>query len=360
MPAVYQTLRHNVNLTSHGRLTFGSENAMPPTKYRLLACLKENPGRWVSGESISDQLGISRTAVWKQINSLKGDGHKIQSAPRKGYRLEQAADILSAQEIAACLTTRIMGRPSIVVFKQTDSTNHQAKLLAGRGAPEGTIVLAESQTSGRGRRGRTWLSPAGEGLCLSIILRPPLTPAQAPQITLMTAVAVSQTLADAGVQANIKWPNDILVEDKKIAGILTEISTDMDQVDWVIVGMGLNVNTPAHRMPAAIRGLATSIQIQKGQGTSRTELLVNLLQKFEACYQQLKVEGFGPIMEQWRRMSDIIGRQVYVDVMGTRHRGTVAAVDDDGVLVLRDTEGRFRRIFSGDVTRVRPEASGSE
>lgn len=328
---------------------------MPPTKYRLLACLKENSGRWVSGESISNQLGISRTAVWKQIHSLKSDGHRIRSAPRKGYRLDQAADILSAEEISACLTTRIMGRPSIVAFKQTDSTNQQAKLLAGQGASEGTIVTAESQTSGRGRRGRTWLSPVGQGLCLSIILRPPLTPAQAPQITLMTAVAVARTLGNAGVQANIKWPNDILVEDKKIAGILTEISTDMDQVDWVIVGLGLNVNTPAYQVPAAIRGQATSMQIQKGHPLSRTELLGDLLYNFEVCYEQLKTEGFGPIMEQWRRMSDIIGRQVYVDVMGTRHWGTVAAVDDDGVLILEDAEGRTRRIFSGDVTRVRPQ-----
>jgi BirA family transcriptional regulator, biotin operon repressor / biotin---[acetyl-CoA-carboxylase] ligase len=333
---------------------------MAPTKYRLLACLKVNPGRWISGESISAQLGISRTAVWKQINSLRSDGHEIQSAPKKGYRLEKAADILAAEEISSGLKTRIMGRPSIVVFKQTDSTNQQAKLLAGKGAPEGTVVLAESQTSGRGRRGRTWLSPAGQGLCLSIILRPPLTPAQAPQITLMTAVAVARTLANAGIQANIKWPNDILVEDRKIAGILTEISTEMDQVDWVIVGLGLNVNTPARQIPPDIRGQATSIWIQKGHGLSRTELLVDLLQDFEACYEQLKTGGFGPIMAQWRRMSDIIGRQVYVDVMGTRYCGTVAAVDDDGVLILKDTDGQIRRIFSGDVTRVQSQSPGRE
>lgn len=330
---------------------------MPSTKYRLLACLREFPGQWVSGESISNQLGISRTAVWKQINNLRGDGYKIQSATRRGYRLDQVADFLSADEIAASLTTRIIGRPSVMVFTETDSTNRQAKLLAGQGAPEGTIVMAESQTSGRGRRGRSWLSPAGQGLCLSIVLRPPLTPAQAPQITLMTAVAVARTLKNSGVPANIKWPNDILVEDRKIAGILTEISTEMDQVDWVIVGLGLNVNTTARQMPAAIRGQATSMQIQKGRSLSRTELLCDLLQNFEDCYEQLKKEGFGPIMEQWRRMSDIIGRQVHVDVMGTQHRGTVAAVDDDGVLILEDADGRTRRIFSGDVTRVRSQGA---
>jgi BirA family biotin operon repressor/biotin-[acetyl-CoA-carboxylase] ligase len=328
---------------------------MLPTKYHLLVHLKKKTGQWVSGETISNALGISRTAVWKQIHSLIGDGHEIQSAPRKGYRLEQAADILTAAEITARLSTRIMGRPSIRIFTQTDSTNQQAKLLAAQGAPEGTVVAAESQTKGRGRRGRTWLSPAGQGICLSIVLRPPLTPAKAPQITLMAAVAVARTLENAGIRANIKWPNDILVENMKIAGILTEISADMDQVDWVIVGLGLNVNTPSREIPADLRGQATSMQIQTGHPHSRTELLCGLLQDFESCYEQLKVEGFGPIMDQWRRMSDIIGRQVYVDVMGARHHGTVAAVDDDGVLVLEDTEGRTRRFFSGDVTRVRPQ-----
>jgi BirA family transcriptional regulator, biotin operon repressor / biotin---[acetyl-CoA-carboxylase] ligase len=328
---------------------------MPPTKYRLLARLKDASGQWVSGESISVQLGISRTAVWKQVNSLKSDGHRIQSAPRKGYRLEREADILSADEISACLTTRTMGRPSIAVFRQTDSTNLQAKQLAARGAPEDTVVVPTPQTTVRRPRGRTWLSPAGQGLCLSIILRPALSPAQAPQITLMTAVAVARTLRNKGIQAGIKWPNDILVRDRKIAGILTEISMEMDRVDWVIVGLGLNINTPARRMPAAIRGQATSMQIQTGRPLRRVEMLGDLLQTFETCYDQLNIEGFGPIMEQWRRMSDIIGRQVYVDVMGTRHYGRVAAVDDDGVLILEDAEGRTRRIFSGDVTRVRSQ-----
>jgi BirA family transcriptional regulator, biotin operon repressor / biotin---[acetyl-CoA-carboxylase] ligase len=331
---------------------------MRTTKYRLLARLKEEPGQWVSGESISNQLGISRTAVWKQIHSLRSDGHRILSAPRKGYRLEHVADLLTSEEITACLATRVMGRPSVTILRQTDSTNLQAKILASQGAPEGTVVAAESQTIGRGRRGRIWLSPAGQGLCLSIILRPWLPPARAPQITLMTAVAVAQTLKNAGVRAHIKWPNDILVEGKKIAGILTEISTEMDQVDWVIVGLGLNVNSSAEQIPEPIRGLATSMQIEIGHPTSRAALLGDLLLNFERCYGQLKTEGFSPLMERWRRMSDIIGRQVYVDVLGTRHCGTVVTVDDDGVLILEDAQGQTQRIFSGDVTRVRSQESG--
>ncbi len=327
---------------------------MTTTRYRLLACLKENLGQWVSGESISNQLGISRAAIWKHINSLKNDGHLIQSAPKKGYCLSQAADLLSPEEISGALGTRIMGRPSVVIFKETDSTNLQAKILASRGAPEGTVVVADTQTQGRGRRGRSWFSPAGQSIYTSIILRPPMAPAQAPRITLMTAVAVARTLRDIGLDARIKWPNDILVKGKKIAGILTEISTEMDLVDWVVVGLGLNVNTPADQMPPEIRPIATSMQIQKGRPVSRIELLCTLLENFETGYEQLKTEGFGPIMEQWRQMTDIIGQRVYVDVMETRYFGTVAAVDDDGVLILKDDQGRTRRIFSGDVGKVRP------
>jgi BirA family biotin operon repressor/biotin-[acetyl-CoA-carboxylase] ligase len=327
---------------------------MTGNRHRLLTYLKENLGQWVSGESISNQLGISRTAIWKHINSLKDDGHLIQSAPKKGYCLARAADLLSPEEISGRLDTRFIGRPSVLVFKETDSTNLQAKILASQGAPEGTVVTAETQTQGRGRRGRSWFSPVGQSIYASIILRPPMAPAQAPQITLMTAVAVVRALRGAGMDARIKWPNDVLIEGKKIAGILTEISTEMDLVDWVVVGLGLNVNTPADQMPPEIQPIATSVQIQKGGPFSRIELLCALLKNFEDCYELLKTDGFGPIMQQWRQMTDIIGQRVHVDVMETRHFGTVAAVDDDGVLILKDDQGRTRRIFSGDVGKIRP------
>ena len=167
---------------------------MTTNRQRLLNYLKENLGLWVSGQVISNQLGISRAAICKHIKRLKDDGHLIQSAPKKGYCLAQAADLLSPEEIAGGLNTRFMGRPSVVVFRETDSTNLQAKILAIQGAAEGTLVATETQTQGRGRRGRTWFSPAGQSICISMILRPTMAPAQAPQITLMTAVAVARTL----------------------------------------------------------------------------------------------------------------------------------------------------------------------
>lgn len=327
---------------------------MSTTKQKLIRYLKKSPQQWVSGQQISDRLGITRTAIWKHIKTLKEEGYTILAAPRKGYCLEKAADLLSADDIRACLNTRFMGRDRIICLAQTDSTNSQAKRLAAEGAAEGTVVVAESQISGRGRRGRSWFSPAGQSIYASIILRPPMAPSQAPRITLMTAVAVARALQEAtGLTAKIKWPNDILIADKKIAGILTEITTEMDAVDYVVVGLGVNVNTTAADMPSDIRSIATSVRIESGSRFSRADLFCSLLHHFESSYDTLQRDGFKPIMAQWREMSDIIGRPVYVDVLDVRHSGIVEAVDDDGVLILKDDSGRLHRIFSGDVTRVR-------
>jgi BirA family biotin operon repressor/biotin-[acetyl-CoA-carboxylase] ligase len=327
---------------------------MSDTRKQLIKYLKATPRQWVSGQQISDRLGITRAAIWKHVKALKDEGHTIASAPRKGYRLEKTADRITADDIRACLETRIMGRDRIVCLAQTDSTNSRAKHLAAEGAAHGTVVVAESQTGGRGRRGRSWFSPAGQSIYASIILRPPMAPSRTPQITLMTAVAVARALQEAtGLNATIKWPNDILIADKKIAGILTEITTEMDAVDYVVVGLGVNVNTTAADMPPDIRPIATSVRIESGSRFSRADLLCSLLHHFESGYDTLQREGFKPIMVQWREMSDIIGRPVYVDVLDIRHTGVVEAVDDDGVLVLKDDNGQLHRIFSGDVTRLR-------
>ena len=330
---------------------------MPTTRQRLLQHLKKSPGQLISGQQISNQLGISRTAVWKHINRLKQDGHAIDAAPRKGYRLTRAADLLDAEEIQSGLATRIMGQPGVTVLAETDSTNQQAKAMAAQGAPEGTLVVADTQTQGRGRRGRDWFSPPGRSIHASIILRPLMAPAQAPRITLMSAVAVARTLIEsAGLAATIKWPNDILIDGRKIAGILTEISTEMDQIDYVVVGLGINVHTRQEELPAEIAPLATSIGIEGGANLTRTQLLCALLLQFEACYRQLVDHGSLPIMKQWRRMTDIIGQKVDVDILDTRYTGIVQTVDDDGVLILKDDQGAIRRILSGDVTRMRSQS----
>ena len=245
-----------------------------------------------------------------------------------------------------------------MLFSVTNSTHALARQIIAEMDEESqklgaTLILADSQERGEGRGDRGWESPPG-GLYMSW-LRSGIKAETIAQLPMLAAAAAHHALSDLGISdLRIKWPNDILIGDRKIAGILTEISTEMDLVDWVVVGLGLNVNTPAHRMPPEIRDIATSVRIQKGRPVSRVGLLCALLESFEACYEQLKAEGFGPIMEQWRQMTDIIGQRIHVDVMDTRHIGTVAAVDDDGVLILQDDQGQVHRIFSGDVTRVRP------
>jgi BirA family biotin operon repressor/biotin-[acetyl-CoA-carboxylase] ligase len=323
-------------------------------KDQLLYYLKQQKGSWVSGELLSREMAISRAAIWKHIRGLKQDGYVIESSPKKGYLLREAPDFLLPEEIRDGLCAINFGRKEIFYFKEIDSTNEKAKSLAAEGAPEGTLVVAESQTKGRGRRGRGWFSPFGEGIYISLILRPSIAPNEAPKITLMTAVVVAEALLAMipSLSVRIKWPNDILVNGKKMAGILTEISTEMDLVEFIVIGLGVNVNMNIDRFPKEIRGQATSILISTGSHFSRSAIVKAYLQYFEKYYGIFKKNGFETVMRRWRGLSDIIGQKVMVDVMGEKHVGDVMNVDNNGILILKDDRGRIQRIFSGDVILV--------
>ena len=324
------------------------------TNDQLLLYLKENQGSWVSGELISNNLSVSRAAIWKHIRKLKDEGYVIESAPKKGYLLSKASDPITADEIKEGLCTKVFGKKNIIYLKETDSTNTRAKELAAQGAPEGTMVIAEKQTKGRGRRGRNWFSPPGGGIYFSLILRPAISPGETPRITLMTAVVLAETLISLiKLKLKIKWPNDILVNGKKLAGILTEISTEMDAVNYIIVGLGMNVNTRFEIFPQEIKENATSILIEKGKQFPRVRLIQNYLKLYEQYYDMFKKNNFEPIMKRWRELADIIGKQIRVDVIGKTHIGKVIDVDNDGVLILKDDHGGLQRIFSGDVTLAR-------
>ncbi|MBU4389186.1 MAG: biotin--[acetyl-CoA-carboxylase] ligase [Proteobacteria bacterium] len=324
------------------------------TKDQLLLYLKENQGSWVSGELISNNLSVSRAAIWKHIRNLKEEGYVIESASKKGYLLSESSDPITADEIRQGLCTKVFGKKNIIFLNETDSTNTRAKELAAQGAPEGTLVIAEKQTEGRGRRGRSWFSPPGGGIYFSLILRPVISPGETPKITLMTAVVLAETLISLmKLKLRIKWPNDILVNGKKLAGILTEISTEMDAVNYIIVGLGLNVNTQFEQFPQDIKGNATSILIENGKQFPRVKLIQHYLKLYEIYYDMFKNNDFEPIMKRWRELADIIGKQIRVDVIGKTHIGKVVDVDNDGVLILKDDQGRLQRIFSGDVTLAR-------
>lgn len=324
------------------------------TRNKLLELIKKHQGKWLSGESLSRQLAVSRAAIWKHIRTLRDEGYVIHGSTKKGYLLHRNADRLVPDEIGSGLETRIISQKKIIHYDTADSTNLCAMELAAEEAPEGTLVVAETQTGGRGRRGRTWFSPADDNIYASLVLRPAIPPSQAPIITLMIAVALAETLRKQfGLPALIKWPNDVLISDKKIAGILTEISSDMDRIDYMVIGLGVNVNTQAADFPIDIENLATSVRIASGNKVSRVALLRNILESIDACYTEFQTKGFSPIMNRWHQYNNIIGQRVTVDVLGTRFIGKVENVDDDGVLMLRTDEGDLRRIFSGDVNRLR-------
>ena len=321
------------------------------TKEILLEELKHGQDAWVSGQLLSERLAMTRSAVWKQVAALREEGYEIEAVPRKGYRLNGVPDLLLMQEIGDGLATRVFGRTQMRYFRQTDSTNLRAKELAAQGAPEGTLVVAERQTHGKGRRQRVWFSPLQQGIYASLILRPAIAPTEAPRMTLLAAVAVADTLlALTPLEATIKWPNDILVRNRKIAGILTEVSTGMDAVDYMVVGLGLNVNIPADDFPEAIRPQATSILAETGAVFSRSLLLRRYLEKFEHYYDIIHDQGFEPVLRRWKALTEMLGRRVRVDMIGTHIAGEVFDFDGDGFMIIRDEGGRLVRIFSGDVT----------
>ncbi len=312
--------------------------------------LKEQKGKWISGERISNRLSVTRSAVWKHIGKLREEGYIIESSPRKGYLFRKVSDLLLADEIRERLDTKVFGRRDIICLKETDSTNMKAKDSAAAGGAEGTVIIAEKQTKGRGRRGRDWFSYPGGGIYISIILRPEISPGDAPVITLMTAVAAAETLiCQTGLKLRIKWPNDILVNEKKIAGILTEISTEMDTVDYIVVGLGLNVNIPSGAFPEDIRKRSTSILIETGERFSRIELIGAYLGWYEKYYEIFKRKDIKSIMHRWKELADIIGKRITVDASGRKIAGEVVNVGNDGVLLLKDDQEKLHRIFSGDV-----------
>lgn len=321
------------------------------TRGELLAGLKQGLGGWVSGQSLSERLSITRSAIWKQVKALKDDGYVIEASPRKGYRLCEVPDLLLVREIRNGLTAEVFGRKDIRYFRQTDSTNLRARELAARNAPEGTVVIAEEQTQGRGRRQRSWYSPPRQGIYVSLILRPAIPPTEAPRITLLTAVAVADALMSLmPLAVRIKWPNDILVRGKKIAGILTEISTGMDAIDYIVIGLGVNINIPAIGFPEELRPVATSILIETGAPAIRSPFLCRYLECFEHYYDIFRTQGFDPVMRRWKELSEMQDSRIRVDMIDRQHVGTVAGFDRDGFLILRNDEGESIRIFSGDVT----------
>ncbi len=315
----------------------------------VLGAIRDEQGQWVSGERLSMSLKVSRTTIWKQIKILQSEGYAIESSPKKGYRLSMIPDILSPEEVKDGLQTQLFGREHYYYFKEIDSTNNYAKTLAADGHPEGTVVIAESQSSGRGRRGRQWYSDSGQGIFLSLILRPPLPVNELSRINMAIALAIVDALQEVGIKSGIKWPNDILIKDRKIAGILTEAITDMDGIEFIVSGIGLNVNTLIEDFPAELRAIVTSVREEAGRMVSRVHLLQILLLKLEQRYQQLISGAFTEILEQVRTLSLVIGRDITIKQLGGITEGRAIDIDNNGFLLVRYGQGNIHHLMSGEV-----------
>lgn len=319
---------------------------------KILEFLKKHQGAFVSGQEMSEKCEVSRTAIWKHIKALREKGYVIESFTKKGYRLVEEPDLLSPLEIKKILTTNYIGK-NYIYLDTTDSTNREARLLAQDGAPEGTIVVSEEQSAGRGRLTRGWYSPYGKGVWMSLILRPKFLPTEAPKCTLMAAVALTKAFHKLGLtNAGIKWPNDILVKGKKIVGILTEMSGSMEEISYIVMGMGINISTTKNELPKDIKDIATSFSME-GIQVERKLVLQTILQELENQYNKVVEEGFDSTLEEWKTLSITLNQEVEVRAPGNTYNGYAVDLDSDGNLMVRLSDGTVERIVAGDVT-IRP------
>lgn len=320
------------------------------TDAQILSALRAAENGGVSGADLSEQLGISRAAIWARIEELRKLGYDIEASPHLGYQLRNDPDLLNDDDLIARLgKTKVIGR-DIRVFQETTSTNDVVEKLARDGVKEGVVVFAESQTKGRGRLGRKWISPAGRGLWFSILLRPNLRPQEATQLTVAAATGLWRAIhAETGINAEIKWPNDILICGKKVAGILTEMSAELDRVKHVIIGVGVDVNLTAHELPPDVRKVATSLRIELGRPVQRAGLATAILRELDRDYARVCGGLFAALADEWEERCTTIGQQVVITMGERRIRGRAEALDDDGALLVRTEHGHLERIIGGDV-----------
>jgi BirA family biotin operon repressor/biotin-[acetyl-CoA-carboxylase] ligase len=321
------------------------------TDARILLALRRTANGFVSGADLSQHLGITRAAIWARIEELRSLGYDIAASPHQGYQLLGVPDVLHADDLLSLVHgSKVVGR-DIRVFEQTNSTNDVAEKLARDGVKEGVVVFAESQTRGRGRLGRKWISPPRKGLWFSVLLRPDLRPQAATQLTVAAATALLRAIRDqTGLTPEIKWPNDILIKGRKVAGVLTELSAELDHVKHLILGIGVDVNLTASEFPVELRKVATSLKLEAGRHIHRAELAAAILRELDRDYEHVCDHRFQMIADQWEQHCATLGRRVSIQIGERVLQGHAEALDEDGALLLRTQHGRLERIIGGDVT----------
>ena len=318
---------------------------------QILSALRAAGSGTVSGAELSQKLGVSRAAVWARIEELRELGYDIQASPHAGYTLRASPDLLHAEDLLARLgAVKVVGR-DIRVFQQTTSTNDVLEKLARDGVGEGVVVFAESQTRGRGRLGRKWVSPTGKGLWFSVLLRPQIRPQETTRLTIASAIAVRRAIAEVtGLLPEIKWPNDILAKGRKLAGVLTEMNAEVDRVNYLIIGIGLNINTDDSEFPAELRRAATSLRAELGRPVNRADLAVAIMRQMDADYARLNAGDFNTVANEWADFCTTLGQQVCIRTGQRVICGRAESLGEDGALLVRTEHGHLESVIGGDVT----------
>lgn len=317
-------------------------------KSEILRLLKENDA-YISGQQLCERFHVSRTAVWKVIEQLKKEGYQIEAVRNKGYRLIDSPDVMSRAEIESLMNTTWAGK-KVVYYDETDSTNNQAKAYGEKGEAHGTLFVADMQAAGKGRRGRAWVSPAGSSIYMTILLHPDVLPTKAPQLTLVMAMAVAEGIRKVtGLETKIKWPNDIIVHGRKVCGILTEMSTEIDYINYVVIGVGINVNQET--FPEEIRDTATSLKIETGSSVRRSVLIATIMECFEQFYEVfMTTEDLSGLQERYNAMLVNLGREVRVLEPGNEYEAHALGINRTGELIVRTPDGQEKEIYAGEVS----------
>jgi BirA family transcriptional regulator, biotin operon repressor / biotin---[acetyl-CoA-carboxylase] ligase len=318
---------------------------------RLLALLADSPMLVLSGERIARETGVTRSTVWRWINKLRGVGVKVRGHERSGYRIERIPDVLVPDLLRRQLRGTEFGK-RIHHFFKTDSTNRVALELGFEGEPHGAVVVAEEQTAGRGRAGRAWISERSAGIYMSVLLRPELTPAQAPMLTMAAGLAARDAIAAIpGAEVDIRWPNDVLIGGKKVCGILTEMQAEPDRIKFVVVGIGINVNQS--KMPAEIENIATSVRMATGKAESRIEIAVRVLRAFEGYYKQLIAEGAAPLVARFGQVSSYAkGKRIKVSTAQESFIAKTTGLDAAGLLRVTRDNGKTETLLAADIAEA--------
>lgn len=326
---------------------------MKPMIGKVLEQLKTSPDGYVSGESLSEKLGVTRTAIWKYIKEIKELGYGVEASTNKGYRLLVPENVINEYELSEDLNTELIGK-NIVYYDSVDSTNNIAKSLAQEGCSSGTVVVAATQTGGRGRLGRKWFSAQDKGIWMSIVLRPSITLEEAQLITIGASVAVARSIFDStGLNVKIKWPNDIIMGSRKICGILTELSLEEENVNYVVIGIGVNVAQELDDFPEEIKALATSLKLEAKDSDvhipSRCSLVKKILFEMEKIYSKIEKGLSEEVISEWKQFSVTLGKRIRFTIKEQQYEGIAADIESDGRLVVQCDDNITRKVLSGEI-----------